>query len=59
MAAVAVRDRDAREQVDAPAAVRERLEGFAGAVLALAGLLRPEAWLLGLGYLAYLLIVLC
>jgi len=34
MATVAVRDRDAREQVDAPAAVRERLEVFAGGVLA-------------------------
>ena len=34
MATVAVKDRDAREQVDAPAAVRERLEVFAGGVLA-------------------------
>jgi SRSO17 transposase len=33
MAAVAVRDPDARERVDAPAAVRERLEVFAGGVL--------------------------
>jgi len=34
MAAVAVSDPDAREQVDAPSAVRERLEQFAGEVLA-------------------------
>jgi SRSO17 transposase len=34
MAAVAVSDPDAREQVDAPAQVRERIEAFAGEVLA-------------------------
>ncbi len=34
MAAVAVRGPDAREQVDAPSEVRERLERFAGEVLA-------------------------
>ncbi len=34
MAAVTVRDPDAREQVDAPSVVRERLEAFAGEALA-------------------------